>query len=172
MASKEALREKTAMELIAKQRAAEEAEERHLAQERRLLSEVDRERMTTRQASTDLAKEQKARAGEAESARAALDAAHKTLQDEEAAHRNAAASWAHQRHEAQVELATLRERAAGAEQRATDLASQVHRQHEQFEREISQMRGSQVTAAAVVSQHRTRREVVKRPPTKSAKRAG
>ncbi|RZL93260.1 MAG: hypothetical protein EOP82_08025 [Variovorax sp.] len=36
VASKEALRERSAMELGAKQRAADEAEERHLAQERRL----------------------------------------------------------------------------------------------------------------------------------------
>ena len=48
VASKEALREKSAMELGAKQRAADEAEERHLAQDRRLLSEVDRERMGSR----------------------------------------------------------------------------------------------------------------------------
>jgi hypothetical protein len=46
VASKEALREMAAMELGARQRAAEEAEERHLAQERRLLTEIDRERMS------------------------------------------------------------------------------------------------------------------------------
>lgn len=40
-------------------------------------------------------------------------------------------------------LATLRERAAAAEQRATDLASQLQRQQLQSEREIAQLRVGQ-----------------------------
>jgi hypothetical protein len=172
VASKEALREKSAMEIGAKQRAADEAEERHLAHERRLLSEIDRERVATRQASTDLAKEQKASAADAEAARNALAATQQALQDEQTAHRDAAAAWSRQHQEAQVELATLRERAAGAEQRATDLASQLQRQHQQFVREISQLRESQATKAPALSQHRTRREEVMKPPVKPAKRTG
>jgi hypothetical protein len=66
VASKEALREKSAMELSAKQRAADEAEERHLGQERRLLSEIDRERMATRHANAELAKAQKAHTADLE----------------------------------------------------------------------------------------------------------
>jgi hypothetical protein len=150
VSGKEALREKAAMELVAKQRAADEAEERHLAQERRLLSEIDRERMATRQANTELAKEQRARVAEADAARAVLDATQRALQDENIAHRDAATTWASQLQEATVELATLRERAAGAEQRATDLASQITRLQEQSERDISQLReGQAVTVAAL-----------------------
>ena len=55
VASKEALREKAAMELGAAQRDAREAEQRHVAHERRLLAEVDRERLAARQAAADLA---------------------------------------------------------------------------------------------------------------------
>ncbi|RZL87185.1 MAG: hypothetical protein EOP82_27345 [Variovorax sp.] len=172
VASKEALRESYMMELAAKQRVADEAEERHIAHERRLLSELDRERVAKRQAGADLGKEQKARAVDAEAARAAVGAAQQALQDEKAAHRDAAATWARQRQQAQVELATFRERVAGAERRATDLAAQLQRQHEQFEREISQLRESQATTAAALSQHMTRREAVKKPPMKSGKRTG
>jgi len=49
--------------------------------------------MTTRQANAELAKEQEARAAEAKAVRTALAAAQQTLQDEKAAHRNAAAAW-------------------------------------------------------------------------------
>ena len=59
VASKEALREKDAMELGASQRAAKKTEERRLAQERRLLSEIDRKRMATRQTSAELDKVQR-----------------------------------------------------------------------------------------------------------------
>lgn len=52
----------------------------------------------------------------------------------------------------QHELATLRERAAAAEQRATDLTSQFHRQQDQSEREISQLRENQATATAAMRQ--------------------
>ena len=58
MTSKEALREKAAMALGAAQRDAEEAEQRHVAHERRLLAYIDRERVAGRQAAADLEKEQ------------------------------------------------------------------------------------------------------------------
>ncbi|WP_436307867.1 DNA-binding protein [Variovorax sp. LjRoot290] len=141
VASKEALREKAAMELDAKQRAADEAEERHLGQERRLLSEIDRERMATRQATAELAREQKARAADLEIARSAQEAA-----------KHAAAAWSQQHQELQLELATLRERAAGADQRATDLVSQLQRQQEQSDREIAQLRESHAATAAALRQ--------------------
>jgi acetyl-CoA C-acetyltransferase len=92
LASKEALREKAQMELSAKQRAAEEAEERHLAHERRLLSEIDLERMATRQAGVELAKEQRARAADAEAARSALLAAQQAIHEEKTARRDAEAN--------------------------------------------------------------------------------
>ncbi|MDM0084700.1 hypothetical protein QTI17_29280 [Variovorax sp. J31P179] len=150
VASKEALREKAAMELGAAQRDAREAEQRHVAHERRLLADVDRERVAARQAGADLAKEQKARAADHEAARTAQAAAEQALQAEKAAHREAAASWSRQHQEGQVELATLRERAAGAEQRATDLAAQLERQQGQAEREIAQLRlGHAATMAAL-----------------------
>ncbi|RZL90112.1 MAG: DNA-binding protein [Variovorax sp.] len=152
VASKEALREKSAMELATKQRAADEAEARHLAHERRLLSELDRERMATRQANADLAKEQKAGVANAEAARIALSAIQQALQDEKTAHRDAVAAWSRQHQEAQVELATLRERAAGAEQRAADLASQLERQHEQSEREVAQLKESQKATETALRQ--------------------
>ncbi|WP_162590486.1 hypothetical protein [Variovorax sp. RA8] len=41
MASKEALREKAALELATAQRDAKEAEQRHIVHERRLLADVD-----------------------------------------------------------------------------------------------------------------------------------
>jgi hypothetical protein len=84
--------------------------------------------------------------------RTALGASQQALQDEKAAHRDAAATWSREHQAAQVELATLRERAAGAEQRATDLATQLQRQQEQSEREIAQLRESQAAAAAAMRQ--------------------
>ncbi|WP_232073615.1 hypothetical protein [Variovorax sp. RA8] len=122
VASKEALREKAAIELAAAQRDAKEAEQRHVAHERRLLADVDRERVAARQAAADLTKEQKARAADHEAARSAHAAAKQALQAEKAAHREAAAAWSKEQQEMRVELATLRERAAGAEQRAKVLA--------------------------------------------------
>ena len=53
---------------------------------------------------------------------------------------------------AQLRLATLRERAAGAEQRAVDLAAHLQRQLEQSEREIAHLRESQAAPAAVLRQ--------------------
>ncbi|MGO4392883.1 DNA-binding protein, partial [Variovorax sp. M-6] len=152
VASKEALREKAAMELGAAQRDAREAEQRHVAHERRLLADVDRERVTMRQAAADLAKEQKARAADLDAARTAQAAAQQALQDEKAVHRDAAAAWSRQEQEGQVERATLRERAAGAEQRANDLAAQLQRQQEQAEREIAQLRESHAATAAALRQ--------------------
>ncbi|MDM0050601.1 DNA-binding protein [Variovorax sp. J22R115] len=170
VASKEALREKTAMELGAKQRAAEETEERHLAQERRLLSEVDRERMATRQASAELAKMQKAHAADAETARSALGAAQLALQHEKTAHSDAAAAWSLQHQAAQVELATLRERSAGVEQRATDLASQLQRLQVQSEREITQLRESHASTTAALRELKVPLgESEKAPPRRAMK---
>ncbi|MDM0002976.1 DNA-binding protein [Variovorax sp. J22P240] len=170
VASKEALREKAAMELGAKQRAAEETEERHLAQERRLLSEVDRERMATRQASAELAKMQKAHAADAETARSALGAAQLALQHEKTAHSDAAAAWSLQHQAAQVELATLRERSAGVEQRATDLASQLQRLQVQSEREITQLRESHASTTAALRELKVPLgESEKAPPRRAMK---
>ena len=57
-------------------------------------SELDRERVAARQAGAELAKEQKARAAEAEAHRIALAAAQQTLQQEKSSHRDAAAAGA------------------------------------------------------------------------------
>ena len=150
VASKEALREKAAMELGAAQRDAKEAEQRHVAHERRLLADVDRERVAGRQAAADLAKEQKGRAADHEAARTAQAAAEQALQTEKAAHREAAAAWSREEQEMRVELATLRERAAGAEQRATYLGDRLRRQEEQAEREIARLREGQATTVAAL----------------------
>ncbi len=56
-----------------------------------------------------------------------------------------------------MERATLRERAAGVEHHATDLASQLQRLHEQSEREIAQLRESQAAAAALLRRLEARR---------------
>ncbi|VTU42033.1 DNA-binding protein [Variovorax sp. RA8] len=152
VASKEALREKAAMELGAVQRDAKEAEQRHVAHERRLLADIDRERVAARQAAADLAKEQKARAADQEAARTALAAAEQALQAEKAAHGEAAAAWSREQQEMRVELATLRERAAGAEQRAADSGDRLRRQEEQAEREIARLRAEQVTTVAALRQ--------------------
>ena len=137
-ANREALREKVAMELGAMQHAAQAVEERHLAHERRLLSEIDRERMATHQAAAELAKEQKTRAAEAETARTALLSAQQALHEEKAARREADSEGARQIQALRLELATLRERAAASQQRATDLASQLKSQQAQQQREIAQ----------------------------------
>jgi len=52
----------------------------------------------------------------------------------------------------QIELATQRERATAAEQRATDLVSQLKHQQGQNEREIAQLRESQAATAAALRQ--------------------
>lgn len=150
VAGKEALRERSTMELGAAHREAKEAEQRHIAHERRLLADIDRERVAARQAAADLAKEQKAHMADLEAARNTQEAAKQALQVEKAAHRDAAAAWSSQKQEIQLELATLRERAAAAEHRATDLSFQLHRHQEQSEREISQLRENQATTAAAL----------------------
>lgn len=177
VASKEALREKAAMELGAAQRDAREAEQRHVAHERRLLADVDRERVAVRQAAADLAKEQKTRVADLEAARSAQEAASRALQAEKAAHRDDAAAWSRKEQVIQVELATLRERATGAEHRATDLAAQLQRQQQQAEREIAQLRESQAATAAALRQLEARRakgdgEVAKKSQPDRAARGG
>jgi Plasmid replication region DNA-binding N-term len=152
VAGKEALREKSALDLAARERSAQEAEERHLAQERRLLSELDRERVAARQASVELAKEQKTRAAEAEAARAGLRAAQQSLKQEKSSHHDAEETWSQQHQAAQIELATWRERAASAEQRAADLGVQLQRQQAHSERELERLRESQATTTAVLRQ--------------------
>jgi hypothetical protein len=149
-ANREALREKVAMELGAMQHAAQAVEERHLAHERRLLSEIDRERMATIRAAAELAKAQKARASDAESSRTALHAIQQALHEEQTAHREAVAIAARQLKDTEVELATLRERTAGAEERVNDLAKQLQRQQQQAEREIAQLKESQASTVAVL----------------------
>ncbi len=142
IASKEALREKAAMDLQAQQRAASEAEERNLAHERRLLSDIDRQRMAARQVTAELDKAQKAHAAHAEASRASLNTAQVAIQDAKNAHREAAFASSTREQAAQVELATMRERAAGAEQRASDLALQLTRLQAQSEREITLLQAS------------------------------
>jgi hypothetical protein len=60
VATTEALREKSAMDLATAQRAARDAEERHIAQERRLLAEVDRAREEAKRANQAAARDQAA----------------------------------------------------------------------------------------------------------------
>jgi hypothetical protein len=152
VASKEALRENAAMELGAAQRDAREAEQRHIAHERRLLADVDRERVAARQAAADLVKEQKARAADHEAARTAHAAAEQALQAEKAAHREAAAAWSLEQQEMRIDLATLRERGAAAEQRAADLGDRLRHREEQAEREIARLREEQATTATALRQ--------------------
>ncbi|KWT97687.1 MULTISPECIES: DNA-binding protein [unclassified Variovorax] len=171
VASKEALREKAAMELGAAQRDAKEAEQRHVSHERRLLADVDRERVAAGQAAAELAKEQKARAAEHEAARSALAAAEQALQAEKSAHREAAAGWSRHEQEGKVELAMLRERAAGAEHRANDLAAQLQRHQDQAEREIAQLRESQAATTAALRQIEARSAENNKSPTGRTSRA-
>ena len=105
VASKD-LREKAAMDLVAAQRDAREAEQRHVTHERRLLADVDRERVAARQAAAELAKEQKARTADLDAARTAQAAAQQALQAEKSAHRDSAVAWSRKEQEGQVELAT------------------------------------------------------------------
>jgi hypothetical protein len=171
VASKEILREKAAMELAAKQRAADETEERHLAQERRLLSEIDRERMATRQVAAELAKEQKARAADLDAARALQASSQRALQDEQSARRADAADRTRQLQEAQLELATQRERTHGAEQPTADLDALLQRQAAQSEREIARLRESQAATAAALRELEIGRKAEEPPPvTKRAAR--
>jgi hypothetical protein len=93
-----------------------------------------------------------------QAARAALEAARQALESEKAVHAEAAAAWSRQEQATQVELATLRERAGGAEQRVTDLTSQLQRQQEQAVRELAQLRESQAATAAALRQLEARRE--------------
>jgi hypothetical protein len=121
LSSKEALREKSEMALAAAHRDAREAEERreaneqrHVANERRLLTELDRERLRSDRTAAELAKEQKAR----EAAGRTLEETRLALQAEKAARSDAASAWARQAQATLLELAMLRERAGAAEQRA------------------------------------------------------
>ena len=93
--------------------------------------------MATRQLGAALAGEQQAHAGHAEAARTALSAAQEALHVGKTTHSAAAAAWSLRYQDAQVDLATLRERAASAEQRATDLADKLQRLQAQWEREIT-----------------------------------
>jgi hypothetical protein len=70
-----------------------------------------------------------------------------------------------------TELATQRERTAGAEQRATDLAFRLKRQQEQSEREIAQLRETQATTAAALRQFEARGEDGKTPPPARSKKS-
>ena len=158
LGSKEALRETMGLELAKQQRATEQAEERHQAHERRLMSELDRERVATRQAGAELAKEQKARATDRDASRAAAEKAEHALVQAQAKHRDEESTWSRQLQALQVEQATLRERAAGAEQRAGDLVAQLLRQQEQAQQQIAQLRESQATTAAALRQLQARHD--------------
>jgi hypothetical protein len=126
----------------------------------------DRERVAARQAAADLKKEQSARTADQDAARAALEAAREALQAKKAAHTEAASAWSRQEQATQVELATLRERAGAAEQRAGDLALQLQRQQAQAEREMAHLRESQAATAAALRQLEVRQEAdaEKTPP--------
>ena len=126
--SKEALREKSEMDLAAKQRSFNEAEERHLAQERRMLADVDRERLAARQSAQELTREQKARAAEREAARALQDQASDAVRAEQAARRADALESSELIQKLRLELATQRERAAGAERLVADMGARFVRQ--------------------------------------------
>ena len=156
--SKEALRETMAAALTQQQRAAKEAEERHRVHERRLLAEVDRERLATAKAVADLAKAQKAHAAEAETSRNALLAAQQALHQEQGTRREGEAAASQQVQALRVELATWRERASSADARVQDLAAQLQRQGEQAEREITQLRESQAATVAAVRQLEARQK--------------
>jgi hypothetical protein len=108
--------------------------------------------MATHQAAAELAKEQKTRAAEAETARTALLSAQQALHEEKAARREADSEGARQIQALRLELATLRERAAASQQRATDLASQLKSQQAQQQREIAQLRDSQAATTAALRQ--------------------
>lgn len=79
-ASKDALWEQLSNELATRDRAATEAAERHAAQERRWLGEIDRERQATRAALGELAKTQKTREAEQAQALAALQSSQDRVQ--------------------------------------------------------------------------------------------
>jgi hypothetical protein len=145
LGSKEALRENSAMELAARRRAYEEAEERHVVHERRLLSEVDRERLATRQANLELTREQKARTSDREAFRTLQESAEDALRAEQAARRADALVSAESIQTLQLELATQRERAAGTERRAAELAAQLLRQRD--DRKASQKDGVRASRA-------------------------
>jgi hypothetical protein len=80
-ASKEVLRTEHAAAIAARERTAQEAEERHIGQERRLLTEVDRERQGARRAAAELAKEQKLRAADVEASQRSLKAEQARVQE-------------------------------------------------------------------------------------------
>ncbi|KWT97664.1 MULTISPECIES: DNA-binding protein [unclassified Variovorax] len=169
LAGKEAFREKAAMELAVARRDAREAEERHLAHERRLLSDIDRERMAARQASAELAKEQKAHAAHVESAHAASTAAQQALHKATASHNTAVAAWSSRLQEAQVELATLRERAASTELRATDLGALLERLQAQSEHEIAALQDSHAATKAALRRLESQRAGGERSATGRSK---
>ena len=127
--------------------------------------------MGTRQANVELAMEQKARAAGLDGARGAQEAARQALQAAKSAHRDAEGTWSRQVQEVQIELATQRERTTGADLRATDLASQLQRQQEQSEREISQLRESLAATAAALRQLEARGNDGKTPPAARLKRS-
>jgi len=162
-ASKEAMREKAEMDLRNRQRLAEEAEARHIAHERRLLSEIDRERMAARQAAVELAKERQARAVERETALATQDDLKKALENQKSVHWEAANAAAREHQETRLELATVRERAAAAELRVTDLTSQLQRQREIEERQAAHLDESQTALANALRQLQARTEERSRP---------
>jgi hypothetical protein len=85
--------------------------------------------------------------------------------------REAVATAARQIKDVEVELATMRERAAAAEQRSADLASQLQRLSTTPEREISQLRESQAATAAVLRQFEARIHEPDKPGSRARKSA-
>jgi hypothetical protein len=90
--------------------------------------------------------------------------AQQGLLDEQSTRREEAAGLSRQLQEAQVELATQRERTAGAERRAADLTAQLQRQTQQSEREIAQLRESQAAAMIALRELEVRRMGDQPPP--------
>ncbi|WP_444815076.1 DNA-binding protein [Variovorax brevis] len=80
-AGKEVLRQEQAAALAARDQDLRDAENRHTAQERRMLEEVDRVRQTLKQSEAGLAREQKQRIQSEEAAAQALETGRRMLRD-------------------------------------------------------------------------------------------
>lgn len=157
-ATQKSEKEKSDIELRTKQTAADQAEARHLARERLLLSEIDRERLLTRQVKAQLAQERQERAADRQAADAVRDAAHDELERERSTHREALSRMSQEHHELRLELVTMRERAASTENRLNDLTRQLQRE----ESSAAQLRDSHATALAALRALRSRETFTER----------
>ncbi|SCK11266.1 Membrane-bound metallopeptidase [Variovorax sp. HW608] len=162
-ASKEALREKAQTDLENRQRQVEEAEQRRITHERRLLSEIDREREAVRHAAEELAKERQARVDEREVSLRTQDGLKQALEDLRSSHWEVAQATARDYQEIRIELAAMRERAAAAESRVSDLTSQLQRQREIEGSQIGQLNDTQAALAHALHQLKMHSEERSRP---------